>query len=217
MVLIAIPNMGKISTPLVKRLMKYDKREDVQIEFNSKVPVDVNRNDIVNWFLDETDHEYLCMIDADIVPQEDLLDVLEYDKEIISPIVFSMKEGIPYPVISTFKDKENLKHYKMEIGSDEEVMSVDGVGTGCIFIKRNVFEELEKPYFHFRKNDNGTLNTGEDMYFTQKAKRAGFDIHIAMDYVASHFHEVDLKHVSKLLNLAIKTNMEDIYFKEKRE
>jgi len=212
--LIGIPHQGELRTELVDKLLAFNQNEDVDIYFSSKTPVDCNRNHIVNHFMEETDHEYLIMVDDDIVPPGDLLDILEYDKPIMTPIIFSMRDGIPYPVVTVFKPSPDSEDRQLKAygGDQEELMEVHGAGTGCIIIHREVFETLEQPYFEFKKGDNGELNTGEDMQFSVKAYDAGYNTYVASEYVAGHYTVMNLEFVTKLMDLAVNTKKEDMYY-----
>jgi GT2 family glycosyltransferase len=69
------------------------------------------------------------------------------------------------------------------IGSDG-LMEVDGIGTGCLLIRRKVFEAMAEPWFSYR--DEGS----EDLYFCREAKRAGFKIHLDRGLVCGHVNRI---------------------------
>ncbi len=215
-ILIAIPNMGDIKTELAQFLMDVDKRDDVEVYFSKQRPVDANRNKIANYFLNETDHDWLLMIDDDIIPPDNVLDIIEEfpDKDILSPVIFSLKNGIPYPVASEMKDSPNGERLMMSTGDDTDILELDGVGTGCIFIKREVFGDMEKPYFRFRFNEEGELDSGEDLMFCLDAQDAGHQTWMAMDYVCGHIQNVNFEHLMQLLNAAINVDKEKIFYQE---
>lgn len=58
-----------------------------------------------------------------------------------------------------------------ELPSDNQGdVKVKGMGCGCMLIKANVFDKIEKPYFLHE------LGKSEDLYFCDKAREAGFDL-----------------------------------------
>lgn len=211
MVLVAIPHQGYVHVELSKILNSFGSRDDVELYYSSDRPVDVNRNKIVNYFLDETEHDNLVMIDSDIIPPENILDILEYDHDVIAPIMFSTKDGVPYPVATDYGADGN---YRMYAGELEEVTKVEGVGTGCVAISREVLEALEPPYFEFTKDEDGTLNTGEDFNFCVAVNKAGFDVEIAKDYVCGHSTEVNLEDMMRVMSLALEADKSNINIQE---
>lgn len=207
--MIAVPHLGEIKTKLATRLMEFDERDDVELYFSSAQPVDVNRNRIANHFIEETDHDYILMVDSDIIPPSNVLEVLDYDEKVISPVIFSNKDGVPYPVGMTVD--ENGRHTMDGRDIQGELREVDSVGTGCIFIHRDVFESLEKPYFSFTKNEEGELVKGEDMGFCDDVRDAGFDVKMAMEYFAGHLAEVDLSNMMRMLHIALTTRESEVF------
>jgi len=63
---------------------------------------------------------------------------------------------------------------------------VDVTGLGCCLIKREVFEKVPKPWFHWEEEDA----ISEDFYFFEKAKQAGYEVRV--------FSEVRLSHIGTL-------------------
>lgn len=217
--LIAIPNVGDIRTELVEFLFKADKIEGIDIEFfGGGGPVDLKRNKMVNYFLNETDKDWIMMIDDDIIPPDNIFEMLEEhsDKYIISPLIFGMKEGIPYPVASELNETPDGKKLRMSTGSFEEVLSVDAVGTGCLFVRREVFKNMKHPIFRFTHSEGeeqgGELKEGEDLMFCLKARELGYEIHMITTYICGHMQICDFSHIMRLLHLAIKTDESKVFF-----
>lgn len=52
------------------------------------------------------------------------------------------------------------------------LIEADALGAGCLLIKREVLEKVPRPWF---RNHYGTAG-GEDMYFCDRVKEAGFEI-----------------------------------------
>lgn len=75
-----------------------------------------------------------------------------------------------------FQGKEYLKLKPIPDGS---IIKVDGIGMGLTFIRREVFEALEYPYFKFERY-------GEDLYFCRKASKAGFSIYVDTSIWGEH-------------------------------
>jgi hypothetical protein len=63
---------------------------------------------------------------------------------------------------------------------------VDVTGLGCCLVKREVFEKVPKPWFHWEEEDA----VSEDFFFFEKARAAGYEARI--------FSEVRLSHLGDL-------------------
>lgn len=213
MVLIAVPHTGEIKTGLAKRLMEYEREEGVEVFFNSARPVDINRNQIAEHFIEETEHDYILMVDSDVIPPTNVFEMLEdYDEDVFSPVVFSSNDGVPYPVGMAENAEGQHSMYGKRI--TEELVELDSIGTGCIFISREVFEEIEKPYFSFEKDEEGDLVYGEDISFCKKVRDAGFDIKMSMEYFAGHMVECDLSNMMRMVNIALTTDADEVFMQQ---
>lgn len=159
---------------------------------------DFARNAIVEEFL-ESDCDVLWMLDSDVVPPTHVLDLVtvHWEKWEVS--------GAAYPVFMT-QPGEELKQlvftaYRGTNGlgmgpsripySGEDL--VDGLATGCLFIKRDVFKKLEKPYFEFKYDEtNRKMREGEDLGFCLKLQKLGIKFFTDFSMVCKHYKNVDL-------------------------
>lgn len=173
-IFIGIPNTGTLRTELADWLMK----QKATIFMPQAKPHDHCRNIIVREFL-KTDCDFLLMVDSDVVPPLNVLDMVENNVDVCSAHV-STFNGEIIPVGMT-KNKEGYHHdFKhSELG----LHKVDAVGTGCILIKREVFAKIDKPYFRFKYDEDGILTNGEDFDFSERVKEVYFDAR----YKCKHF------------------------------
>ena len=159
----------------------------LSVGVNKSSLVTQGRNLCVNDFFkpevrNETD--YLLFVDSDIeFEYETIMKMIDADKDVI---------GAPYPmkcitwdkVISAIKDegitdKDLIKtkgcEWPLKVGENKElkmysngVAEVVGVPTGCLLIKRHVFEKMMKEYPHLKINQptnvNGNNTTHEWLY-----------------------------------------------------
>lgn len=176
---------------------------DLKVSFSYLQPIDANRNKMVKSFLENEDNEWLLMIDNDVVPPGDILKMVDHDKKIVSATVTVKKEGPPQPVIVRERDDGKLRSISLEEFNDEVtdegLIEVDGVGTGCLLVHRSIFEEMQPPWFKFMYNEDGTLKLGEDFYFARKLLEKGEDVYVSAEYVCSHFRKTDLTEYAQLV------------------
>lgn len=168
---------------------------------------DFARNEIVEEFL-ESDCDILWFLDSDIGPAPHVLDLitLHGDKWLAA--------GAPYPLwLMTPHTKEMGVAFTAYKGNaptpDGKAMGlsmavvpksgtewVDGLATGCLFLKRELFKQLEKPYFQFkRKPENQECTEGEDLGFALKLQKLGIKYFCDHSMVCGHRKTVDLLQV----------------------
>ena len=177
--MIAVPNTGTLHTRLVEWLL----RQKAIINLSNARPLAHNRNLIVDEFL-KSETEHLLMVDSDIVPPVNVLDMIDNDVDICSAFA-RIPKGRELIPVGMVKNEDGYHHdYKH---SAPGLHKVDAVGTGCILIRRNVFEVMKKPYFQFVYNEDGFIANGEDFNFCDKAKEAGFDIYFDSRYRCQHY------------------------------
>ena len=188
-IFIGVPNTGFLKTELVEWLfrLKNDDKFKTTLFFPQNRPHDYNRNVIVTEFL-KTDNDYLLMIDSDVVPVSNVLELANFDVGIVSGYVKAYKNGETIPIgMKKVKGGYKVKS-PLKVGMNE----VDAVGTGCLMVKREVFEKMDKPYFRFQYDENGFLSNGEDFHFCEKAKQLGYKIYFNGSYPAQHFTLVNI-------------------------
>ena len=197
-VCIAIPTKdGNIYFELVLRLLAWANQKTIPVQimiepFQS--PIDHCRNSIVKRFL-STNCTHLLMIDNDIVPPTDTLErLLFHNKEIIGAIC---------PVIGPDKNNKLMKSYNAyhrdvmgkylqhDWPDSSGLEEVDAIGTGCIMIKRKVFED-GKLLFTTEYDEEGIKWTGEDISFCENAKDISIQIYADYKLKCKHIKSCNL-------------------------
>jgi hypothetical protein len=70
---------------------------------------------------------------------------------------------------------------------------IAGLATGCLFIKRDVFTLLSKPYFEFKREpESMKVIEGEDLGFMRKLSALGIEVFTDFSLVCKHQKTVDL-------------------------
>ena len=211
-IMIAVLNQGWIHTKLSETLLEVqaNTKHELTFLFSDEKPIDYNRNFIVDKFL-KTDCEILFMMDSDMVIPEDILDMIKPGHDVVSAVVFTTRKGIPYPIIMK-QAKDKIGFEPMSDASDEltEYTKVGGIGTGCIYIRRSVFEKIEMPCFRFEYAEDGHVKMGEDYSFSKKVQAADIKLFVATKFIVGHFKSFDIAHVSQLLYKGLMFNKNGI-------
>jgi hypothetical protein len=85
---------------------------------------------------------------------------------------------LPYKTVAyaTQGDWESYLRHGPEQEPRKELISVDGIGMGCILTDIRVFESIGKPWFNIAYDTRTDDYLGEDMDFCMRATKAGFKI-----------------------------------------
>ena len=172
-----------------------------------KRPADYARNCIVKTFIEETDCDWLMMIDDDQVVPDNFWQLCTVtDADVVSGVA---------PVWVGNMDPETMlrvNHYGVDsqarcynlLSPPPEVKApyrVPIVGTGCIAIRRRVF--APKPHgvglspFYFTHDENRKVRGGEDINFSVECNRAGFTLAVHPQVMFDHLKEIPLNQIEQ--------------------
>jgi GT2 family glycosyltransferase len=211
-VYMGVPSTGGINDFLPYMVREWEKRYSDDIEFVwpdvlcQRIFHDAARQGIGEDFL-KTDCDILWFIDSDVVPPKHAPDLVSMhgDKWLCA--------GAPYPifmaqpgemfrqvVITVYKGVSKEKKALAPAAQIpfEGTDWVDGLATGCMMIKREVFDRLEQPYFEF-KYDPITRQPieGEDLGFCLKMHKLGIQFFTDYSMVCKHYkNNIDLLEIN---------------------
>ncbi len=200
------PHSQEISVELLETIMQLEKPEGYEVEVSTsyRMPVDSNRNFVFKKVLETPDIEYILMLDADISPPKNILEMIKHNEKIISGMIMIMKKGIPQPC--AMKLVENtltpviLSDFQKRADS---LIEVDGIGTGCLMVHRSVIEQIQPPWFKFEYDSYGIMSVGEDYHFSLKARANNFRIFVDSSMPCGHLKTLNLLDINRLLYDAI--------------
>jgi len=191
-VMIAVLNQGAIRPELstvLTELPLQDKYE-LHIYYPARKPIAQNRNMIVQNFLSRPQYDYLIMIDSDNVPPINLLNLVDYQKDIVGVFYCGFQKSMIIPFV--MKAGKDGLYRVMDLNDKKGLVECDAVGTGVIVIKREVLEKVRHP-FRNEYDADGIKLMGLDFNFCKRAKEQGFKVYAHLDYVTSHWVTMDLK------------------------
>ena len=180
MIFIGVPHTGYIRAELAMWLMK----QTAFIELSNARPIDENRNRIVQKFL-TTDATHLFMVDSDIIPPLNVLEMAKHDVPVVAAHAVTIK-GVERIPVGLVRSEGGGYHHDFK-HSKPGLHKVDVVGTGCICIRRDVLENMDPPWFQFGYKD-GFVVQGEDFDFSEKVG----DVYYDARYRCDHWKEIPL-------------------------
>ncbi len=207
-IFMGIPSTGERVDSQCFMLREIEKRygDEVELIYPKKLTFrifhDFARNAAVEEFL-ESGADILWFLDADVTPPPHVLDLvtLHGDKWLAA--------GAPYPVFMTPPGDESQQvvftvYRKNDKGGlcptyipHEGTDWVDGVATGCLFIKREVFSKLKKPYFYFEFDpESRNPTSGEDLNFCKALSSLGIRFFVDFSMPCKHLKKLDLLDVN---------------------
>lgn len=213
-ILIAVPTLGSIHPILVSRLILWGRQYatgNVQVHFyfTFKVaPVDRARNQIVEYFLqtrlglEGAPLTHLLMIDSDTIPPTDAIErLLSHDLPVVTGLtpIISYNDGQ-----KAWDTYDNCFTKVVEGDSEGEkktlvaqrytgLQELYRCGASCLLIKREVFEQLDKPFFKFVTNEDNTTHVrSEDIDFCDRVRALGISIQADTDVCCQHYKDIML-------------------------
>jgi len=181
-------------------------RFSVHIEPGKKKE-DYARNSIVRTFLNESDADWLLMIDDDqVIPDNfwELCTVSDADVVAgITPVWVGNMDAETMWRVNNYGVDNQGRCYNLPAPPPEvkAPYRVPVVGTGCIAIRRRVF--APKPQgvgdtpFYFTYQEDRKVMGGEDVNFSVECNRAGFTLAVHPGVWFDHMKEVPLMQVER--------------------
>lgn len=196
-VYVAVLNQGEIHISLSNWLHKITRQDkyNVLVKYFNYKPISYNRHKIIEDFL-KTDMDYLLMVDSDIIPPENTLELVDFDKDVIGTLCFAYISSkiVPLMLQKNPQNDEYKKYIVKPFTNEDGLMECDAIGSGCMIIRRDVLTsgKIKAPFINIY-DENGMKIEGLDLAFCRKAKEAGYKVWCHTDYVASHHVTCDLK------------------------
>lgn len=203
----AIPSVGTRDDLQCYALRRIEKEYAGKVELvypqqkTQRIFHDFARNGCVEEFL-ASDCDIMWFLDADVTPPPHILDLIT---EAQQPWEAA---GAPYPVFMSGKvgdePKIVLTSYAWHDGKlrcsevpTHGISFVDGLATGCLFLRKSVFDKLKKPYFEFiYDKDSREMIEGEDLGFCKKLGELGIRFYTDFSMVCRHRKNVDLLEIN---------------------
>lgn len=115
---------------------------------------------------------HILFLDADVLPRKNTLEkLLKMEKDIVTGVYHMSQNGQIRWSVSRQEPFEGLALDDLP----RNPFKICSGGFGVVLVKFEVFEALEWPYWK-KIYKPGGIEMGEDIYFFEKAREAGYDI-----------------------------------------
>jgi hypothetical protein len=130
--------------------------------------------------------DYFFFLDSDVlVPGDAVMRLVAHDKDVVGAS-YAQRTGGP-PMVGTFDNK-------MLDPNARGLLEVLRLPTGCLLIKRHVFDKLKKPYFRLHADEATGTTRGEDVFFCETVRALGFKIWLDTDLTKEVGHLATIIH-----------------------
>ncbi len=193
---------------------------DVTFWWDNDCPHDRCRNALTDRLVNAPEWSHLLFVDTDVAMQPDTIDrLLAHQVPIVCAPVPTLNRrygppdaphGVSVGTNIMVFDDPSLRGGIVEPDSPDtgyrrvdpddfppEPFTCDATGLGLCLIHRQVFEQIERPWFAF-VGQFGDEQPGEDVYFFRRARAAGFDILVDPSISCDHYKHLDLTHLDLL-------------------
>lgn len=144
------------------------------------------RNNLVDKAL-EIGATHLIMMDVDQVyhPQT-IMRLLSHRLPVVGALVH--RRYVPFDSLmlkATIIDEKRNGYVSIDEWKEGELVEVDATGGGCLMFNMDVFRKIPRPWFKTSLNPDGSV-LGEDIFFCQELKAAGYRIFVDTSVPAGH-------------------------------
>lgn len=130
-----------------------------------------NRNCLVARAIKSKATHILFIDDDMIVPEDTAVRLLAHKQEIVG-ITYHPRQMNSEAMLK----KINAEKMMPVDYNEPPLVECEGVGGGVLFINLDVFKKIERPWFDWKIYDTGMVKMGEDFYFCEKAREAGYQV-----------------------------------------
>ena|SRR3990167_4138073 len=185
-ILIGLPVYKQISVRTASSLIELIKNtsHELQTIFQDGVFVHQNQNNIVDFAI-QNKFDYVFLVEHDMIFESDTLNKLLANEKDIICANYNYRSEPRCSMVYGLNENGELKNISQR-ELPKGIFKAGAIPTGLTLIKTSVFEKLKKPYFFYKYNDEGVMESSQDIYFCLKARDAGFDIYCDPTIITGH-------------------------------
>ena len=145
----------------------------LQVAVNVGCYIPVNRYRLARYAVD-SGASHLFFVDSDMTfPPNTLIRLLMTEKDIVGTSYFMRRQSERMTTVRVLNAAGELE---ILFEPPKELTKVAAVGTGCMLISTAALKNIPQPWFNLTFEPSGELNQGEDIWFCEQARKAGYDI-----------------------------------------
>lgn len=209
-ILLAVPTFGdpNFETIISLKRLATESPYNLATKYKKSTYIHTARNKFVFDAVD-LGADYLMFIDADMSFEPEAFNTLvKHSLEINADIMgglyvsrYDCSKNIIKEIV-TNDQGEKVLHDIEKIPTFEKPFEVDGIGTGFLLIKMDVFKKIDPPYFYYPNPKEFGLKEvpfpnnelGDDISFCIKARTAGIKIYCDPTFELGHIGKKIYRH-----------------------
>lgn len=190
-ILVAIPTNKNIEAETYKSLWDLEVPEGYELDFQYfyGYQVDQIRNLIAEW---GKGYDYVLSVDSDIVvPKFALKNMLAANKDIISGLYIQRIPNTHTLEIYGLTQGGGCSNIPYHLVRNRGIVEIAACGMGICLINSRVLRSLDYPHFFYQSALKHDDTVSEDVYFCQKARKAGFKVWADTSIQCRHIGQKD--------------------------
>lgn len=157
---------------------------EVHLFFDASTILINQRENLINQAI-EVKSEWALWLDSDMMfPPTTLLRMLAHNQDIVA--CNYMKRSYPFKSVA-FMDTNDWESW-VPLQSEDELLTVDAIGMGCVLMRTSVFEKLNRPYFEYTYQPKTKDWGGEDFTLFKKFNKVGHQVKVDMNLSNEIYH-----------------------------
>jgi len=133
----------------------------------------------------EVKSEWVLWLDSDMMfPSTTLLRLLSHNQDIVG--CNYMKRSHPFKSV-TFMNTNDWESW-VPLQTEDELLTVEATGMGCLLMRTSVFQKIKKPYFEYTYQPSTKDWLGEDFTLFKKLNELGYQLKIDMNLSNEIYH-----------------------------
>ena len=157
---------------------------EVHLFFDASTILINQRENLINQAI-EVKSEWALWLDSDMMfPPTTLLRLLAHNQDIVA--CNYMKRSYPFKSVA-FMDTNDWESW-VPLQSEDELLTVEAIGMGCVLMRTSVFENLNRPYFEYTYQPKTKDWGGEDFTLFKKLNKVGHQVKVDMNLSNEIYH-----------------------------
>lgn len=157
---------------------------DTNVFFNASTILINQREQLIDQAI-QIKSEWVLWLDSDMVfPSTTLLRLLSHNQNIVA--CNYMKRSYPFKTVA-FTDIKDWESW-VPLQTQDELVTVEAIGMGCVLMKTSLFNQLPKPFFEYTYDDTTKDWVGEDFTLFKKFNILGYEVKVDTNLSNEIYH-----------------------------